>query len=369
MADLFESINLAGKTLSNRIVMPPMTRSRASQPGDTPNSLMATYYAQRATAGLIISEGTQISQLGKGYAWTSGIYSDAQVAGWKQVTKQVHDAGGVMFAQLWHVGRVSHQSNTGGLQPISASAIQAQGVKVFIDENDSPDFIQAQTPRAMTQADINNVINEYRHAARNAMQAGFDGIELHAANGYLINQFLDSHSNQRTDGYGGSVDNRIRFLREVVTAVSEEIGSDKVGVRLAPLTTLNGTVDENPEQTYLAAIKQLNALNVSYVHIAEADWEDAPDMPLKFKYAIREEFNGVLIYAGKYTKARAQQALNEGWADMIGFGRPFISNPDLPYRLANDLYLNEHQPETLFGGGEQGYTDYQIHASNPINVK
>lgn len=186
MADLFESINLAGKTLSNRIVMPPMTRSRASQPGDTPNSLMATYYAQRATAGLIISEGTQISQLGKGYAWTPGIYSDAQVAGWKQVTKQVHEAGGVMFAQLWHVGRVSHQSNTAGLQPISASAIQAQGVKVFIDENDSPDFIQAQTPRAMTQADINNVINEYRHAARNATRCKQDLMELNCMQRMVI---------------------------------------------------------------------------------------------------------------------------------------------------------------------------------------
>ncbi|MED6321108.1 MAG: alkene reductase, partial [Pseudomonadota bacterium] len=249
---LFESLSLAGKTLNNRVVMPPMTRSRSTQPGDVPNALMAEYYAQRASAGLIVSEGTQISALGKGYAWTPGIYTKAQIEGWKLVTDKVHEAGGVMFAQLWHVGRVSHPSNTEGQQPISASAIQAKGVKVFVDEGDNPGFVESVMPREMSIEDIKAVVEEYRVAARNAVDAGFDGIELHSANGYLLNQFIDSQSNTRTDEYGGSVQNRIRFLKEVVQAVSEEIGADKVGVRLAPLTTLNGTVDDNPEETYLA---------------------------------------------------------------------------------------------------------------------
>ena len=187
-----------------------------------------------------------------------------------------------------------------------------------------------------------------------------DGIELHSPNGYLLNQFIDSQSNTRTDEYGGSVQNRIRFLKEVVQAVSEEIGADKVGVRLAPLTTLNGTVDDNPEETYLAIASMLNSFKIGYMHIAEADWDDAPQMPISFKMAIREAYSGLLIYAGKYDTERAEQALTEGWADMIGFGRPFVANPDLPYRLANNVPLNEHNPDTLFGGGEKGYTDYSF---------
>ena len=358
MTLLFEPIELAGKTLKNRIVMPPMTRSRSTQPGDIANDLMATYYAQRASAGLIVSEGTQISELGKGYAWTPGIYSNEQVAGWSKVTSAVHSAGGVMFAQLWHVGRVTHSDNTGGVQPISASGIAAKDVKVFVDTNGSPGFVDTQLPREMSKQDITHVIGEFRQAAKNAVSAGFDGIELHAANGYLINQFLDSESNARTDEYGGSVQNRIRFLIEVVHAVSDEIGSSKVGVRLAPLTTLNGTVDENPEETYLAVSEALNKAGVGYMHIAEADWDDAPLMSVEFKKSIRKAFSGVLIYAGKYTKERADNALSEGWADMIGFGRPFISNPDLPARLKQGKPLNSHNPDTLFGGAEQGYTDY-----------
>jgi len=356
--NLSESVSLAGKVLKNRIVMPPMTRSRSTQPGDVPNKLMAEYYAQRAGAGLIVSEGTQISALGKGYAWTPGIYTKAQIDGWKQVTDQVHEAGGVMFAQLWHVGRVSHPSNTEGQQPISASAIQATGVKVFVDEGGNPGFIDSVMPREMSIEDISHVVEEYRAAARNALLAGFDGIELHAANGYLLNQFIDSQSNARTDEYGGSVENRLRFLKEVVHAVSDEIGADKVGVRLAPLTTLNGTVDDKPEETYLAIATLLNEMKVGYVHIAEADWDDAPQMLISFKQSIRDAFAGILIYAGKYNKERAEKALSEGWADMIGFGRPFVANPDLPYRLANNIPLNTHNPDTLFGGNEKGYTDY-----------
>lgn len=360
MNKLFDTVKLAGHTLKNRIVMPPMTRSRSSQPGDIANELMADYYAQRASAGLIISEGTQISALGKGYAWTPGIYSADQIAGWKKVTDKVHQAGGIMFAQLWHVGRVSHPSNTGGEQPIAPSAIAAKDVKVFIDDDDKPDFVATAQPRAMSHDDIKHVINEYRQAARNAVDAGFDGIELHAANGYLINQFIDSESNQRTDEYGGSLENRLRFLQQVTQAVCDEIGAERVGVRLAPLTTLNGTVDDNPFETYIGAAKVLNELNVAYLHIAEADWDDAPLMEQSFKQALRENYAGLMIYAGKYTGEKAEQALAAGWADLIGFGRPFVANPDLPARIEQGIELTQHDPDTLFGGGAKGYTDYPL---------
>ncbi|SHH30924.1 alkene reductase [Ferrimonas marina] len=356
---LFEPITLAGHTLTNRIVMPPMTRSRASQPGDVANPLMAEYYGQRASAGLIVSEGTQISPMGKGYAWTPGIHSEAQIAGWQTVTEAVHAQGGVIFAQLWHVGRVTHPDNIGGAQPVSASPLKAEGVKVFVDNgSDAPGFVDVVTPRALGTDEIAEIVEQYAQAARNAIEAGFDGIELHAANGYLINQFIDSQANARTDAYGGSLQNRLRFLDEVVRAMSEAIGAHRVGVRLAPLTTLNGTVDDHPQQTYTAAAELLNRIGIAYLHIAEADWDDAPLMPMGFKQALRAAFDGVLIYAGKYDKARAEQALSEGWADMIGFGRPFVANPDLPRRLQQGLTLAQHDPETLFGGGARGLTDY-----------
>ncbi|MBV1841087.1 alkene reductase [Photobacterium ganghwense] len=367
---LFQPITLGNLTLKNRIVMPPMTRSRASQPGDVTNDLMATYYAQRASAGLIVSEGTQISHMGKGYAWTPGIYSPAQIAGWQKVTAAVHREGGVIFAQLWHVGRVTHPDNIGGQQPISASAVKAENVKVFVDNGtDAPGFVDVVEPRAMTKADIAQVIAEYRQAALNAIEAGFDGIELHAANGYLVNQFIDSESNHRTDEYGGSLENRLRFLDEVVGALVDAIGAERVGVRLAPFTTLNGTVDADPETTYTAAAALLNRHRIVYLHIAEVDWDDAPDTPVTFKQAVREVFDGVLIYAGRYftprdQAAKANTAIEQGRADMIGFGRPFVANPDLPARLQHGYPMAEHDPTTLFGGGEKGLIDYPVYGES-----
>lgn len=357
---LFEPYGLGGLELPNRIVMPPMTRSRASQPGDVPNALMAEYYAQRASAGLIVSEGTWISPLGKGYAWTPGIHTPEQVAGWRQVTSAVHAAGGRIFAQLWHVGRLSHISLLDGHAPVSSSAIQAQGVNVFIAERDgTPGFVQASQPRALSVEDIHAIVDDFRQAARNAMAAGFDGVELHAANGYLVNQFIDSEANDRTDEYGGALDNRLRFLGEVAQALVEGTGSkDRVGIRLAPLTTLNGCVDADPETTYTAAAKRLGEIGVGYIHIAEADWDDAPHMPTAFKQRLREVYRGTLIYAGKYTVERANAALREGWADLIAFGRPFVANPDLPERLRKGAALNPHDRDTLFGGGAPGLTDY-----------
>lgn len=357
---LFQPLTFSGLELPNRIVMPPMTRSRASQPGDVPNALMAEYYAQRASAGLIISEGTWISPLGKGYAWTPGIHTPAQVAGWRKVTDAVHAAGGRIFAQLWHVGRLSHTSLLGGQSPVSSSALQAEGVNVFVAERDGrPGFVQASRPRALTLAEIREVIEQFRQAARNAIEVGFDGVELHAANGYLVNQFIDSNANDRNDEYGGSLEKRLRFLGEVTRALAEGVGgAGRVGIRLAPLTTLNGCEDADPQTTYTAAAKLLGEIGVGYLHIAEADWDDAPDMPVAFKRQLRTVFPGVLIYAGKYTAERARRALAEGWADLIAFGRPFVANPDLPDRLRVGAPLNEHNRETLFGGGEKGLTDY-----------
>ena len=372
--DLFDQIKLGKLTLNNRIVMPPMTRSRSSK-GDVANDIMATYYAQRASAGLIVSEGTQISQQGQGYAWTPGIYNQQQINGWKRVTRAVHEAGGVIFAQLWHVGRISHRSlQPGGTDPVSSSELIAEDVKVYIDpKGKGPksrvgEMIQHSKPRALTVDEIKDIVQDYARAARNAIKAGFDGVELHAANGYLINQFIDSQANARTDEYGGSLENRLRFLKEVTEVVTIAIGKDKVGVRLAPLTTLQGTVDDNPQETYIAAVELLNDFGIAYIHIAEADWDDSPEMPISFKRELRKAFHGIMIYSGKYDRARAEKALKEGWSDMIGFGRAFIANPDLPYRMANNLALNEPRSEFYFGGAEEGYTDYPVSIAKKISI-
>ncbi|MEX6686438.1 alkene reductase [Danxiaibacter flavus] len=364
---LFTTYQLGDHLLKNRIIMPPMTRSRAAN-GDVATDLMAEYYSQRATAGLIISEGTQISRQGQGYAWTPGIYTKEQIDGWKKVTDAVHKQGGIIFAQLWHVGRVSHTSLQENQQsPVAPSAILADGVKVFVDpEGKGPsagagEMLQHSMPRELTKDEIKAIVNDYAQAAKNAIAAGFDGVELHGANGYLLEQFTDSQTNKRTDEYGGSLENRLRFLKEVATAVVNAVGKEKVGIRQAPLTTLMGAIDDNPEETYLAAAKMLNEIGVAYIHIAEADWENAPIMPAEFKEAYRKAFSGTLIYAGKYTKQRAEEAIANGWADLIAFGRPFIANPDLPYRLLNNLPLNSPDGKKFFGGSDIGYTDYPFY--------
>jgi N-ethylmaleimide reductase len=361
---LFTPYRLGPLTLPNRIIMPPMTRSR-SGPGNVPTELMARYYAQRASAGLIITEGTQISQQGQGYAWTPGIHSPEQVAGWRRVTEAVHAADGRIFLQLWHVGRISHVSlQPDGRPPVSSSERVAQGVKVFIDPEHKGaaggvgGMVQHSRPHALTEHEIALVVADFAQGARNALQAGFDGVEIHAANGYLVNQFIDSGVNDRTDAYGGTLQKRLRFLREVVEAVMAVAGRERVGVRLSPLTTLAGSVDETPQATYLAAAKLLDTLGVVYVHIAEADWEDAPFMPPAFKEALRMIYSGTLIYAGKYTQQRAEDAIGRGWADLIGFGRPFVANPDLPERMRHSWRLNAPDGTRFFGGGAAGFTDY-----------
>lgn len=361
---LFTQHRLGAIVIANRIVMPPMTRARAAA-GEVPTGLMAEYYAQRASAGLIITEGTQVSQRGQGYAWTPGIFTPAQVAGWRETTDAVHARGGRIFAQLWHVGRLSHVSlQPNGEAPLAPSALVADGVKVFIDRAGrgpalgAGQLIQHSRPQVLTAEGVAAIVGEFAQAARNALDAGFDGVELHGANGYLISQFIDSQSNTRTDAYGGSLRNRLRFLEDVVRAVVEVTGPERVGVRLSPLTTLQGSVDDTPQATYLAAGKLLDDIGIAYIHIAEADWDDAPVMPAAFKEALRIVFSGTLIYSGHYKRERAIEAIERGWADLIGFGRPFIANPDLPFRLAFDHPLAQGDQATYFGGGAAGYTDY-----------
>ncbi|TWD51712.1 alkene reductase [Pseudomonas sp. SJZ131] len=364
---LFTPIRLGPFTLQNRLVLPPLTRSRSSQPGNIPNALMAEYYRQRSSAGLLITEGIQIEPRGQGYAWTPGIHSQEQIEGWKLVTEAVHAEGKPIFAQLWHVGRVSHTSlQPGGAAPVGPSAIPATAVSVFIETGPGTGALaEPSVPQALSTAQVKELVELYAQGARNALAAGFDGVELHCANGYLVNQFISEHSNQRTDEYGGSLSNRLRFLREITEAVAAVVGEDRVGVRFAPLFASTdearvylGLVEENPHETYLEAVKLMEQIGIAYVSLAEADWDNAPELPTTFRVAVREAFSGLLMYAGKYSSARADKVLDNDWGDLIGFGRWFIANPDLPARLLNQWPLNELDASSLYGGTAVGYSDY-----------
>ncbi len=364
---LFTPLQLGPYTLRNRIVLPPLTRSRSTQPGNIANELMAEYYQQRSSAGFMVSEGTQIEPRGQGYAWTPGIHSAEQIAGWQKVTRAVHDAGGVIFAQLWHVGRVSHTAlQPEGQAPVAPSAIPACQVKVFIETAPGSGMLsEPSMPRELTTAEVRELVQYYAQAARNALQAGFDGVELHCANGYLVNQFISAHSNQRSDEYGGSLDNRLRFLREITQAVAEVVGPQRLGVRFAPLFSSTdeervylGLVEDDPQATYLAAIRHLEELGIAYLSLAEADWEGAEELPESFRWAVRRAFSGRILYAGRYDAPRAAAAIEAGWADLIGVGRSFIANPDLPMRIANGWPLNALDSASMYGGTAQGYTDY-----------
>jgi N-ethylmaleimide reductase len=357
---LFSSYRLNGLVLPNRIVMAPMTRSRAGQPGDVPTELNALYYSQRASAGLIVTEATQISPEGKGYAWTPGIHTGAQRDGWRLVTDAVHKAGGRIFLQLWHVGRVSLSSmQPGGRPPVAPSALRARETRVFaIGADGLPGMIPTDAPRALETAEIARVVEDYRRAASLAMQAGFDGVEIHGGNGYLIDQFLRTTTNLRTDRYGGSTDNRIRFLAEVARAVGAEVGATRTGVRLAPYITFKDMADPEIVDTVLAAAEMLADQEVAYIHLAEADWDDAPVVPESFREALRRRFANTIIVAGRYDQTRALRILDAGHADLIAFGRLFVANPDLPRRLLLSLPLAQFEARTLFGGGVAGYADY-----------
>lgn len=371
-SSLFQPLQLGRYALKNRVVMPPLTRCRSSQPGDIANDLMATYYRQRAGAGFMVSEGTVIEPRGRGYAWTPGIYTPEQIEGWRKVTDAVHEEGGIIFAQLWHVGRVSHPIlQPDGGAPVAPSAVQATQVNIFVPTGpDTGALEKPAMPRALSIEEIKEVVELYAQAARNALAAGFDGVEIHGANGYLPNQFLSVHTNHRGDEYGGSLNNRLRFLREVIQAVAEVTGPDRLGVRFAPLFTSTddttrtylGLVEDDPYSTYIEAIKVLEEASIAYLSIAEADWENAPDLPEDFRVLARQAFSGRIFYTGNYTGEKAVHILEAGLSDLIGFGRPFIANPDLPNRIANGWPLNPLDNATLYGGGKEGYTDYPAYA-------
>jgi N-ethylmaleimide reductase len=364
---LFESLQLGSVTLNNRVILPALTRCRTSQPGNIPNELMAEYYTQRASAGLLITEASQVEPRGQGYAWTPGIHSQDQIEGWKLVTQAVHKADGKIVLQLWHVGRVSHTSfQPEGKAPVAPSPIKADEVSVFIETGPGTGALaEPSEPRGLEIDEIREIVGYYKQAAKNALEAGFDGVEIHAANGYLVNQFISERSNHRTDAYGGTLEKRLRFLKEIAEAVIEVMGADKVGVRFAPLfeTTTEdriylGLVENDPFETYTVAARMLNDLNIAYLSIAEADWENAPELPEDFCRALREIFHGVIMYAGKYTADKALKMLKKGYGDIFGFGRSFISNPDLPQRILQQKELNPLHEESLFGGTRSGYTDY-----------
>ena len=360
MRSLFDPIHLGQLTLPNRIVMAPLTRNRAGA-GLAPGELTVEYYRQRASAGLIIAEATQISPMGQGYLDTPGIHSGQQMQAWRKVTDAVHAAGGHIFLQLWHVGRISHSSLLpGGAAPVSSTDRRPQAM-TFTAQG----FVEVSPPRALRDDEISSLINDYRHAAGNAIEAGFDGVEVHAANNYLLEQFLRDSVNDRTGPYGGSIENRARLVVEVLAAVAREIGADRTGIRLSPMTTFNDTPrDSDPQALYAHLVDRLTPLGLAYVHMIQGETGGArtpDDAATPFDYAaLQRRFDGCWIVNNGYTKADAEQAITGGQADMVAFGRPFISNPDLVRRLREDAPLNALREDTLYGGGAEGYTDYPV---------
>lgn len=365
--NLFSPSQIGSLPLPHRVVMAPLTRSRSKQPGNVPYQLNADYYAQRADAAFILTEATQITQQGQGYAWTPGIHSADQIAGWKLVTDAVHAKGGRIFMQLWHVGRISHPSlQPGGALPVAPSAIVPPG-QAFVEGDDGQGgFAEFVTPRALETDEIPGLVADYVQAAKNAKEAGFDGVEVHSANGYLLDQFLNTGTNKRTDGYGGTVENRARFLLEVVDAVAGVWTKDRVGVRLSPQGVFNGQHDDDPFALFDYVSKALNDRDLAYLHIARpeavGDGSVAHSEPRSddMLALIRKNYKNPLILAGGYDLAEANDHIAHGKADLVAFGRAFIANPDLPERLRRGAPLNEPDRATFYGGGAAGYTDYPV---------
>lgn len=356
---LFDHFPLRSVELANRVVMSPLTRSRAVD-NNTPNSLMATYYAQRAEAGLIITEGTSPSPNGLGYPRIPGLFNDAQVAGWRLVTDAVHAKGGKIVVQLMHTGRVSHEGNLPpGGKVVGPSSDICPGAMYVDGKGELPHT----APHPMTEAEIAATVAEYATAARLAIEAGFDGVELHAANGYLLEQFLNANINKRTDGYGGSAEGRNRLVLEVARAAVKEIGAARVGIRLSPHGVVNAAgAFDGVDAQYLALVKELSSLGLMYVHVLDHSAMGTPPVPAALKAELRAAFNGPFILAGGFDKHSAEQALADGKADLIAFGRPFIANPDLVARLRADQPLNSPDQATFYTPGAQGYTDYPVAA-------
>lgn len=360
MAVLFDQYPLGNLQLKNRAVMAPMTRARA--PGNIPTADTARYYAQRAGAGLIVTEGTPVSQQGSGFVDCPGIWNQQQIDGWKQVTAQVHDQGCAIVTQIWHVGRISHVSlQPDGKAPVSATATRAANSMAFgYNAAGKPDFVTASKPHALTVAEIHDVINDFARAAENANQAGFDGVEIHGANGYLIEQFLNGAVNDRTDQYGSdTLENRLRFTLEVVDACIARIGAQRVGIRLSPFGRLHELGDFSGEaETFLALADALSQRNVAFVHIMDQASRGAPAMPAGFLEKFRAAFHGTLILAGGLTLEKANALLAEGVIDLAAFGAKFIANPDLVERFRHGWPVNEPDHALYYGGTAHGYTDY-----------
>ncbi|WP_303905508.1 alkene reductase [Thiohalomonas denitrificans] len=356
---LFEPIRIGALKLPNRIIMAPMTRNRADHDDNRPNALMAEYYRQRAGAGLIVSEGTPVSPQAPGYLWTPGIYTEGQVEGWRQVTAAVRQAGGRIFAQLWHCGRVSHQSlQPNNEAPLAPSAGQAATQLFALDDNGQPAMLTPSPARAMTEKEIEATIADFRQATENALAAGFDGVEIHGANGYLIDQFLNSTVNQREDRWGGSLENRARFALAVVEAAVEVAGPDRVGLRLSPHGTFNDMgEDPDADRVTLHLADAAKRLGIAYLHFVDPVFSGYAAGESLLKQA-RERFGGPVIACGEMDKVKAERYLEDGLADLIGFGRAYIANPDLPERVARDAPLNEPDPASFYGGDAGGYTDY-----------
>ncbi|MGK5683979.1 N-ethylmaleimide reductase [Actinoplanes sp. URMC 104] len=354
---LFEPLTLGPITLANRVVMAPLTRMRADRPGDVPNALMAEYYRQRASAGLIISEGTQISPQGKGYMDTPGIHTDEQVAGWRRITGAVHAEGALIAAQLWHVGRVSHESFTGEL-PVSASAGPYRNRTTVRGADGSPTRVDCPIPRALRLDEIPGIVGDYRRAARNARDAGFDFAEIHAAHGYLLQQFLAADSNQRTDEYGGNLANRARLTLEVLDAVIEAWDASRVAIRISPIGAFNGLEDPEGAEMGLYLAEEIGRRRVAFLHLSEPDWAGGPVLDEDYRKQLRAAHPGPIVAAGNYTAEKATSLLQAGLIDAAAFGRAFIANPDLPRRLRESLPLNAPDQATFYGGGSAGYTDY-----------
>lgn len=362
---LFRPVELGRYGLPHRMVMAPLTRSRARQPGNVPSPLNACYYAQRASAALIVSEATQVSQQGQGYAWTPGIHSPEQVEGWRGITDAVHQAGGLIFLQLWHVGRISHPClQPDGMLPVAPSALKPAGQAFIENDKGEGELVPFVTPRALQIEEMPYIVRQYVRGARNALSAGFDGVEIHAANGYLLDQFINSSTNQRADRYGGAIENRARLLIEVVEAVSEVWDTDRVGVRLSPLGTFNDISDDDPETTFGYIAKKLSDYRLAYLHlvnpaVAAIEQGTEPDpRATRMLDLLRENYRGTLVLAGGFDQDTAEAWLEQGKADLIAFGRKFIANPDLPERFRSRAPLNADDPSTYYGGGAKGYTDY-----------
>lgn len=365
-SELFlQPVKLGPYTLPHRIAMAPLTRSRSRQPGNIPTSLNACYYVQRASAALLITEATQVSQQGQGYAWTPGIHTHEQVEGWHLVTDAVHEAGGLIFMQLWHVGRISHPSlQPDGMLPVAPSAIRPQGQAFIENAQGEGELVPFVTPRALQIEEMPYLVQQYVRGAKHALAAKMDGIEIHAANGYLLDQFIQSHTNRRTDQYGGSVENRARLLLEVIDAVCDVWGSDRVGVRLSPLSTFNDIGDDAPEATFGYIAERLNSYRLAYLHVVNPAMDSKGGIDennfraLQMMDLIREKYRGTLMAAGGFGRETAEAWLQQGKADVIVFGRKFLANPDLPERFRQRAPLHADDPSTYYGGGARGYTDY-----------